>query len=224
MAGRIHCVGVVVSALALWMSAASGRDLTCFESADAVRRQYPGAWPSWTLRAAGQGRTKCWYASTRASSHDHSHLVAVGRNKMDAAKTVAPSVTEELEASHRTTPPVQSMSVAAPLEGAPLSRARMNAMTAEPAVTGSIVSDSVANAPIPKADRLLTSDDMRRTNVKATTGLEPVRQLRVTAASASAADEHLPGWKVLAIFVFALALSSVAARIVYRSSSKVLPI
>ena len=223
MANRIHGIGVMIGALALWMSAASGRDLTCFESADAVRRQYPGAWPSWTLRAAGQGRTKCWYASTRASSHDHSHLVAVGRNTMDAAKTVEPSVTDELEASHRTTPPVQSMSAATPLEGAPLSRARTSA-TAEPAATGSIVTDTVADAPIPKADRLLTSDDMRRADVAATTGLEPVRQLRVAAAAAPAADEHLPGWKVLAIFVFALALSSIAARIVYRSSSKVLPI
>jgi hypothetical protein len=38
---------------------------TCFPSASAVRLQYPEAWPSWTLRAAGHEGTKCWYAATR---------------------------------------------------------------------------------------------------------------------------------------------------------------
>ena len=44
---------------------------TCFSSADEVRHENPGAWPSWTLRAPGHEGTKCWYASTRAAAHDH---------------------------------------------------------------------------------------------------------------------------------------------------------
>jgi hypothetical protein len=44
---------------------------TCFPSASAVREEYPEAWPSWTLRAAGHEGTKCWYAGTRATVHDH---------------------------------------------------------------------------------------------------------------------------------------------------------
>src|SRR5947209_189973 len=77
VADRTRFIGLVVVGLALWASSAGARDLTCLESADAVRQHYPGAWPSWTLRAAGQEGRKCWYASTRASARDHNHLVAV---------------------------------------------------------------------------------------------------------------------------------------------------
>jgi hypothetical protein len=41
---------------------------TCLPSASAVRQDYPGAWPSWTLRALGHEGTKCWYAGTRATA------------------------------------------------------------------------------------------------------------------------------------------------------------
>jgi hypothetical protein len=44
---------------------------TCLPSASAVRQDHPGAWPSWTLRALGHEGTKCWYAGTRATAHDH---------------------------------------------------------------------------------------------------------------------------------------------------------
>src|SRR6266481_6866734 len=36
---------------------------TCFHSASAVRQNYPGRWPSWTLRAPGHEGTRCWYAA-----------------------------------------------------------------------------------------------------------------------------------------------------------------
>jgi hypothetical protein len=53
-------------------SFAGGRDAsTCFSSASAVRENRPGAWPSWTLRAPGHEGTRCWYAATRATTHDH---------------------------------------------------------------------------------------------------------------------------------------------------------
>jgi hypothetical protein len=38
---------------------------TCFPSASAVRQNYPGRWPSWTLRAPGHEGTRCWYAATK---------------------------------------------------------------------------------------------------------------------------------------------------------------
>jgi len=44
---------------------------TCLPSASAVRQDHPGAWPSWTLRALGHEGTRCWYAGTRASAHNH---------------------------------------------------------------------------------------------------------------------------------------------------------
>jgi hypothetical protein len=51
---------------------AAGRDASdCFPSASAVRENHPGAWPSWTLRAPGHEGTRCWYAATRGTAHDH---------------------------------------------------------------------------------------------------------------------------------------------------------
>jgi hypothetical protein len=44
---------------------------TCLPSASAVRQDHPGAWPSWTLRSLGHEGTKCWYAETRATAHNH---------------------------------------------------------------------------------------------------------------------------------------------------------
>jgi len=51
--------------------AASGHDPSCFPSASAVRQNHPGGWPSWTLRAPGHEGTRCWYAATRTTGHDH---------------------------------------------------------------------------------------------------------------------------------------------------------
>jgi hypothetical protein len=59
-------------AAAAWVASGShGNAFTCFSSADSVRQENPTAWPSWTMRAAGHEGTKCWYASTRATAHDH---------------------------------------------------------------------------------------------------------------------------------------------------------
>jgi hypothetical protein len=53
-------------------SLAAGRDAsTCLSSASAVREISPGAWPSWTFRAPGHEGTRCWYASTRSTAHEH---------------------------------------------------------------------------------------------------------------------------------------------------------
>jgi hypothetical protein len=52
-------------------SAEAAHDSTCFATASEVRQSHPEAWPSWTLRAPGHQGTKCWYAATRATAHDH---------------------------------------------------------------------------------------------------------------------------------------------------------
>jgi hypothetical protein len=53
-------------------SLAAGRDAsTCLSSASAVRESSPGAWPSWTFRAPGHEGTRCWYAATRGTAHEH---------------------------------------------------------------------------------------------------------------------------------------------------------
>jgi hypothetical protein len=53
-------------------SSAEGRDASaCFPSASAVRENRPGAWPSWTMRAPGHEGTRCWYAATRGTAHEH---------------------------------------------------------------------------------------------------------------------------------------------------------
>jgi hypothetical protein len=44
---------------------------TCLPSASAVRQNHPGRWPSWTLKAPGHEGTRCWYAATRPTAHDH---------------------------------------------------------------------------------------------------------------------------------------------------------
>jgi tetratricopeptide (TPR) repeat protein len=44
---------------------------TCFPSASAVRQNYPGGWPSWTLKAPGHEGARCWYPATRSIAHDH---------------------------------------------------------------------------------------------------------------------------------------------------------
>ena len=41
---------------------------TCFPSASAVRQNYPGGRPSWTLRAPGHEGTKCWYPTKRTTA------------------------------------------------------------------------------------------------------------------------------------------------------------
>jgi tetratricopeptide (TPR) repeat protein len=55
---------------------------TCFPSASAVRENYPGGWPSWTLNAPGHEGARCWYPATRTTAHDH-------RNEMRKKETAA---------------------------------------------------------------------------------------------------------------------------------------
>jgi hypothetical protein len=43
----------------------------CLSSAEAVRREYPGSWPSWTTHAADHKGTKCWFPAMRENHSRH---------------------------------------------------------------------------------------------------------------------------------------------------------
>src|SRR6516164_6674243 len=63
-------------AASLMFASPQANAFDCLPSAEAVKQQDPAAWPSWTLRAPGFDGKKCWYASTRATAHDHQRLPA----------------------------------------------------------------------------------------------------------------------------------------------------
>jgi hypothetical protein len=58
-------------AVALCASLLGVQASPCLSSASAVKQEYPGAWPSWTMRAPGHEGEKCWYPTTRTTTHDH---------------------------------------------------------------------------------------------------------------------------------------------------------
>jgi sRNA-binding protein len=47
----------------------------CLPSADAVRRQYPGSWPSWTTRSVNHKGQRCWFPVMRESHAHHAETM-----------------------------------------------------------------------------------------------------------------------------------------------------
>lgn len=43
----------------------------CLSSAEAVRQEYPSAWPSWTMQAADHKGVRCWFPATRENRTHH---------------------------------------------------------------------------------------------------------------------------------------------------------
>jgi hypothetical protein len=58
----------------------------CLPSASAVRREYQGAWPSWTLRVRGHEGDKCWYPATRTTAHNHRYEMALNKDSVETRK------------------------------------------------------------------------------------------------------------------------------------------
>jgi hypothetical protein len=54
----------------------------CLPSAEAVQKQYPGSWASWTTHAANHKGEKCWFPAMR-ETHSH-HVEAVLRRAAEA--------------------------------------------------------------------------------------------------------------------------------------------
>jgi hypothetical protein len=206
----IRGISFVVGVLALWTSLASARNVAaCLTSAEAVRQEYPGAWPSWTLRAAGQEGTKCWYPSTRAGAHDHRSPVVSARSAIAASKAIEQdAATEGFDPPRRIAPPLPSMSADVPFPAVPLSRD----VGDESAAAGSFMSERIPYW----AERSLARDDPGSIAARATQEPAPSRQ-SVAAASAPDENEHLPLRTVLLALIGALMLLSVAGGFLFRS-------
>ena len=63
----LPCPAVVLLSASLEDVSAAG----CLSSPEAVRQEYPGAWPSWTMQAANHKGVKCWFPATRDSRTRH---------------------------------------------------------------------------------------------------------------------------------------------------------
>ena len=136
--------------LALFACCANAHAFDCFPSADALRRQYPEAWPLWTLRAPGHAGARCWYAATRSTAHH--------RPKWTAALDPAPRMPETLEPRERNsefTIPSRSdtPNPSMPVEDAPMTAPLTNSMTTQaisnenrPAAVSTMVAPTVAGA------------------------------------------------------------------------------
>jgi hypothetical protein len=64
----LPCPAVVALSVTLGDVSASQE---CLSSPEAVRQEYPGAWPSWTMQAASHKGTRCWYPGTRENHVHH---------------------------------------------------------------------------------------------------------------------------------------------------------
>jgi hypothetical protein len=61
----------------------------CLSSAEAVRREYPGSWPSWTTHATDHKGTRCWFPAMR---ENHSrHIETLLRKTAEAQTKEAPA-------------------------------------------------------------------------------------------------------------------------------------
>src|SRR5262249_55673289 len=74
----------------------------CLSSAEAVRKEYPGSWPSWTTHAADHKGTKCWFPAMR---ENHSRHIETLLRKTAEAKTAEPKTVGAKTAEPRTAEP-----------------------------------------------------------------------------------------------------------------------
>jgi hypothetical protein len=90
---RANLLLLVLPCPAILVLTASLEDVNasqCLASAAAVREEYPGAWPSWTMQAANHKGVKCWFPATR---EDRSHRIDAAPRKYAVARLrIAPDV------------------------------------------------------------------------------------------------------------------------------------
>jgi hypothetical protein len=143
LAWRCLCVSSWIGASMVFASY-NANAAACLSSAEAVKQQDPAAWPSWTLRAPGFEGTKCWYATTRGTAHDH--RTAPSRDTPSAAINARPEP-EPVSAiiSEPPKPRPVSAIISEPPKSQPLSA--VISKPPEPEVTGSA----------PKLERVGTS-------------------------------------------------------------------
>jgi hypothetical protein len=80
----LSCPAVAYLAASLEDVSASSQ---CLSSAEAVRKEYPGAWPSWTTHAADHKGTKCWFPAMRENHSRHIETLLRKTAEAQASKT-----------------------------------------------------------------------------------------------------------------------------------------
>jgi hypothetical protein len=114
----LSCPAVAYLAASLEDVSASSQ---CLSSAEAVRQEYPGAWPSWTTHAPNHKGTKCWFPAMR---ENHSrHIETLLRKTAEAQVKEAQTHKNPVEQRRQTEPGVSNK----PAENIPLvSASEMN--------------------------------------------------------------------------------------------------
>jgi hypothetical protein len=97
----------------------------CLSSAEAVRREYPGSWPSWTTHAPDHKGTKCWFPAMR---ENHSrHIETLLRKTAEAqAKEVQAKEVSAKEAPAKEAPVKEAPANKNPVERRQRSEAAVN--------------------------------------------------------------------------------------------------
>jgi hypothetical protein len=91
-------IRVVMIAIAIMVVSTESHADVCFADAYGVRRQHPGAWPSWTYQMIGWKDRKCWFPATQVDKkyRARGEVVSLSPHKTSvvgsnpAAPTIAP--------------------------------------------------------------------------------------------------------------------------------------
>src|SRR5258707_5852192 len=110
----LSCPAVAYLAASLEDVSASSQ---CLSSAEAVRQEYPGSWPSWTTHAPNHKGTRCWFPAMR---ENHSrHIETLLRKTAEAQAKETQTNKNPVERRQRSEPPANNKSA----EHAPLASA-----------------------------------------------------------------------------------------------------
>jgi len=97
----LSCPAVAYLAASLEDVSASSQ---CLSSAEAVRKEYPGAWPSWTTHAADHKGTKCWFPAMRENHSRHIETLLRKTAEAQASKTAEAQASRTAEAQTNKNP------------------------------------------------------------------------------------------------------------------------
>ncbi len=79
----LPCPAVIYLAASLEDVSASSQ---CLSSPEAVRQEYPGAWPSWTMHAPNHKGVRCWYPAMR---ENHARRLETASRETPSHETVS---------------------------------------------------------------------------------------------------------------------------------------
>jgi hypothetical protein len=227
----VACVRMIqpmLAGFALFASSAHAGDFVCLPSAAAVTHEQPGAWPSWTLRVPGHEGTECWYASARATAHDH-RIATMSSSNAATESVQSPDITNGFAArsqsdATRLPLPKPSSLIGDTRAAAPLTDAA--AMEAASEKDGAAAVVSIRSFDRSQATGPASDEPLPISAYADETGMTPwrdtVRPLRpIITEALPVRNDPLPTREVLAAFFGALVLSSIIAGLIFRSARKV---